>query len=749
MVRVLIALLFVVLGSRAHGPDHTHSHHHHHDSHTTSVKRDGANKVRSGMTLSYGSFQQEPSFSFTQSRLRGICTSLVRRTVVGQQAVTYPCFRPIPGVVPQFARQSPMGLVCQGLVRAPRAEYMRVPTCCPGWKRSSSGACVKRDEGELIIQKSLQPKIGSTRSRASAITMPPMPSLTPKMPPQIPSILPQQMTASQMADRMSILRNQDMMQQPEQRMVRKRLEDLTPYPSSNAMNNRLRMMSTFRKSPLAKYGNSMAQWAPRAMYLREMQMGLKAAERLIQRRAMMMRNLNRQMMLGRLSFSPPNVFRSIMIPKGLKLLHIIRTVKPKVEKTEKPRIIITKNLEQNTAAPEPFPEIPKREPEVGLPQTNTIMGRLPPGMFLRGFLPSVMSSKGDGPTPIPDISANELRPKPNLDIVRFPTLPRFPIEMPPVQVQPGPNSPFHTPTPPQSCFSEYVKIVKKCLKDANVELPAAQNFLPGKSSYDQGGVCEKKQMITECIVGNLRPCSSFAEQALVRRTLAETLAEMNRDCRLHELESIESRLVGEIQPGPDSVHHKLELLEPLPQPTPADDVTTATPKPEVTTEEPKTPVDDVDDDDDQAQPEDTPDAASAIDTRDPTDPNTLHHTHDIQMEELAPEYYLPVLIGTAIGLASVILLLSALLCICCRRRIKKKVYIERQPEKPKLLDGVYTIGVPPPVYEVTHGIPHISYEEAKGEKITGSPSSLRRHNIENEAYERVDGTNRKGVVSDI
>ncbi|XP_060079407.1 uncharacterized protein LOC132558812 [Ylistrum balloti] len=374
------------------------------------------------------------------------------------------------------------------------------------------------------------------------------------------------------------------------------------------------------------------------------------------------------------------------------------------------------------------------------------MGRLPPDMFLRGFLPGVMSSRGDGPTPIPDISANELRPKPNLDVVRFPTLPKFPIDMPPVQVQPGPNSPLHTPPPPQSCFAEYVKIVKQCLKDANVELPAAQNFLPGKSSYDQGGVCDKKQMITECIVGNLRPCTSLTEQALVRRTLAETLAEMNRDCRLHELESIESRLVGEIQPGPDAVHHKLELLEPLPQPTTAEKVTQTTSKPEITTEEqPKQ----NDDNDDHTTPQDTAVPSDSDKKHGEPDQNALQHSHDIHVEELAPEYYLPLLIGTAIGLASVILLFSALLCICCRRRIKKKVYIERQPEKPKLLDGVYTIGVPPPVYEVTHGIPHISYEEAKGEKITGSPSSLRRHNIENEEYERVDGTSRKGVVSDI
>lgn len=125
-----------------------------------------------------------------------------------------------------------------------------------------------------------------------------------------------------------------------------------------------------------------------------------------------------------------------------------------------------------------------------------------------------------------------------------------------------------------------------------------------------------------------------------------------------------------------------------------------------------------------------------------------HHTHDILIEEASHDYYLPLLIGTAIGLAAITILLCTLVCICCRRRIKRKIYIDREPEKPGLLNGVYTIGVPPPVYEV-NGIPPISYEEAKGEKITGSPSSLRRHNIENEAYESVENTTRNGVVSDI
>lgn len=117
----------------------------------------------------------------------------------------------------------------------------------------------------------------------------------------------------------------------------------------------------------------------------------------------------------------------------------------------------------------------------------------------------------------------------------------------------------------------------------------------------------------------------------------------------------------------------------------------------------------------------------------------VQHVHD----EITHEYYLPLLIGTAIGVAAIFCLLLAILCICCRRRIKKKIYVEKEPEKPKLFDGIYTIGVPPPVYEV-NGIPPLSYEEVRGIKITGSPSSMRRHNEEN-----AENNSRRGVVSDI
>lgn len=341
------------------------------------------------------------------------------------------------------------------------------------------------DEGKLIIQTSLQPKLASQKSRPPMMPQLPLPmmhkmplqissrlapqisprlppqisprfsphtsprlppQMSPRMPPHISSRLPPQLTASQISERMSPLQRPSMMRRPNapgQKLIPKSLNDLTPYPASNGMEKRMRLISTFRNSPLARFGNSMAQWAPRAMYMREMQMGLRAAQMAAQRRAQIMRNIKRQMMMRRRRpFNPPGMFRRIMIPKGLRLLHIIRTLKPKMKESVKKDNIIAEKQKSSPVVPaKPFPQIPQQKQDLRTPQSQGIMGRLPSPVFLSRLLPHVMSMPNqDGPTPIPDISASELRPKPNLDLVRFPQLPKFPIEMPPVRVQPGPNS---------------------------------------------------------------------------------------------------------------------------------------------------------------------------------------------------------------------------------------------------------------------------------------------------------------------
>lgn len=79
-------------------------------------------------------------------------------------------------------------------------------------------------------------------------------------------------------------------------------------------------------------------------------------------------------------------------------------------------------------------------------------------------------------------------------------------------------------------------------------------------------------------------------------------------------------------------------------------------------------------------------------------------------DEIIYEYYFLFLIGIVIGVVVIFCFLLVIFCICCRRRIKKKIYVERELEKLKLFEGIYIIGVFFLVYEV-NGIFLFFYEE--------------------------------------
>lgn len=127
-------------------------------------------------------------------------------------------------------------------------------------------------------------------------------------------------------------------------------------------------------------------------------------------------------------------------------------------------------------------------------------------------------------------------------------------------------------------------------------------------------------------------------------------------------------------------------------------------------------------------------------------PQSQSHEHRVHVEEVSHDYYLPLMIGMSIGIAAVVILVGALLCICCGRKIQKRMYMAKEPEKPQLVNEVYTIGLPPPIYE-SNGIPHISYEEAKGQKI-GTPNSSRRASDE-ASQRRAETSSLGGCVTDI
>lgn len=450
--------------------------------------------------------------------------------------------------------------------------------------------------------------------------------------------------------------------------------------------------------------------------------------------------------------------------------------------------------------PSVFPQIPQRPPmqQREMPQIPNTQGPLfhPMHMMAQNspMHRQMMQSRPHFPQ-IPPHPMAQLLQRMREDRVQ---LPKIPVQMPPVQVQPGPNLGFPTPPP---CFAAYLDVVQSCFKQAEVEMPPDHGILNGDYNYQ--GVCQKKIQIADCIKQSTHPCSSLQEHMLVRTTMVNTLSEIDRICRIDSIQGIEQRMsVGDdVNPPPTQVTHDhvhmhgdvihshphdhphdhshdhshddhdhdhahlpldTQLEEKTVQVEPATEPSTdgiqflgpsaqaqPDPVPEIKQEEIKPDVkQEVKQEIKEAIEEAKKDETVVMDVFKGVDTTVEKHMHahpHVQHvhDEITHEYYLPLLIGTAIGVAAIFCLLLAILCICCRRRIKKKIYVEREPEKPKLFEGIYTIGVPPPVYEV-NGIPPLSYEEVRGIKITGSPSSVRRHNEEN-----AENSSRRGVVSDI
>ncbi|XP_050393463.1 uncharacterized protein LOC126811680 isoform X1 [Patella vulgata] len=89
------------------------------------------------------------------------CISLVRRTKVEELPIPYLCIPGKPGGVPLPKKSNPRTSailvmmywhgwrVCKYTMKVPMAEYIRVPTCCPGWESGPSGECSVPKGGQM------------------------------------------------------------------------------------------------------------------------------------------------------------------------------------------------------------------------------------------------------------------------------------------------------------------------------------------------------------------------------------------------------------------------------------------------------------------------------------------------------------------------------------------------------------------------------------------------------------------------
>ncbi|XP_061176823.1 uncharacterized protein LOC133185541 isoform X2 [Saccostrea echinata] len=708
------------------------------------------------------------------------CMVIVRRTFLEKEMVIYPCFRPIRGVTPVSAHQSSLGMVCRGYTTIPSTKYLRMSICCPGWYSDQQGRCTMKVDD---------------RGRES------------KMP------------------RLSAPVKED---KP------KNLNSLPKYPAS---------YDNHRYGPMMRTQPPADRWTPNNMAMRRIQRMMEQRLRLIEmiERKMKEREqsistvppvpqspvgklfptvrkfitVSKSFIPARKGMSPSQQTKISQVPiRQQTAQQVPRIPKPQ---QQKPQLIISQKktfvqvprqstpqfspVRQSTRVhlnmPNPFPQIPQRPPmeQRQMPQ----IPRAPDRRFqmMPGNVPMNrhMSQHHSQFPRIPPHPMSQLLQRMGQDRV---FLPRVPVQMPPVQVQPGPNIGFPAPPP---CFAAYLDVVQSCFKESGVEMPPDHGILNG--DYNYRGVCQEKIAIADCIKRSVHPCSTLQEHMLIRTTMVNTLSEIDRICRIDNIRGIEHRMTAgdDITPPPtqlpqDNIHMHGDVVHSHPHDHPHDhshdhphdhehlplDTPLDTPLQENTVQvepatEPSTDGIQFLGPSDQIKPdpviEDKQDIATEIkkeikpeikqaineakkdesvmveltkmiennvDRHGHAHPH-IQHTHD----DITHEYYLPILIGTAIGVAAIFLLLLAILCVCCRRRIKKKIYVEKEPEKPKLFEGIYTIGVPPPVYEV-NGIPPLSYEEVRGVKITGSPSSVRRHN---DANDEVEYSSRRGVVSDI
>ncbi|CAC5409900.1 unnamed protein product [Mytilus coruscus] len=752
------------------------------------------------------------------------CMALLRRTVIRKELLTYPCFHPVPGVVPVVAHQTPMGLVCRGYTNSPSTQYIRLPTCCPGFQPDKHGHCIRRNDmlmtgtnqkhhhqdqqqgpkrledleeypasyenkRQQIMNKVLsQPKHWAPhpmimrridailkqrqhflRQMQKDMTKPTQKQLTPaslmnglfpdgphrllgqqqsKSVPEIPRQPEQAVKNHQQQKPMHQHHNQmhhDMSHAFHSALHKNNIphehdKQGNPQMHANQLKSNNAFVNQQNMQMSAKTQMQMTRQQQLFHLQQQRQRAMDMRQRMLHHRRMLQQaqaQRHQHMMMQKLQNDAQQGHRQMpVIPTQQQSHHQRQTIPP---------FVIRRQYVSNAKQ---FPNVPQMRASVMMAISPHAIKQFFQQTSVRGF---------------PKVPTHHMN--------RYPVqLPRIPVETPPVSIRPGPNSPFSVHPPPE-CFSQYMMVVKKCFQEANIQIPLDHNMF--NVNYNYNGVCQNREMIIACIFNHLSPCNSPQEQHLVKATIGHTVDEMNRFCQIGQINGIEERMGGRddrVPMDPDHLEQPMDNADPVPEPVqevpiiPEDHHASSLGQHTLNLHAHKEKVSQIDEYQgslpEAPVPENVIEKKSDVTISEHKDSQnvigTAHaHIHDddkdreheVHMMELQEEqYYLPILIGTAIGVAGIFVLLLAIFCVCYRRRLQKKIYLEKETEKPKLFD-VYTIGVPPPVYEV-NGIPPISYEEAKGEKFTGSPASVRRHNADNE-YQQPETGRKSGVVSDI
>ncbi|XP_063404820.1 uncharacterized protein LOC134688247 isoform X2 [Mytilus trossulus] len=760
------------------------------------------------------------------------CMALLRRTVIRKELLTYPCFHPVPGVVPVVAHQTSMGLVCRGYTNSPSTQYIRLPTCCPGSQPDKNGQCVRRNDvtmpetSQIQHQNQHQDQQHGPKRLEDLEEYPA--SYEKKRQQTINQVLSQ---PKHWAPHPMIMRRIDAILKQRQHFLRQMQKDRT-NPTQKSLTPASLMNGLFPDGPHRHLGPQEPKSVPEIPRQSEQavndhqhqkpmhqhhnhqmhhdmshafhsslhkhniphehdQQGnpqmhanqLKSNNAFVNQQNMQMAVKNQMQMSRQQQLFQLQQQRQRAMDMRQRMLHHRRMLQ-QAQAQRHQQMMMQKLQNAAQQGHRQMPTIPQQQQQQqpNHDQRQTIQ----PFVIRRQFVsnnkqfpnvPQMRASVMMSISPhaiqhfFQQTSVRNFPKVPTHHRTRFPVqLPRIPVETPPVSIRPGPNSPFSVHPPPE-CFSQYMTVVKKCFQEANIQIPLDHNMFNVNYNYD--GVCQNREMIIACIFNHLAPCNSPQEQHLVKATIGHTVDEMNRFCQIGQINGIEERMGGRddrIPMDPDHLEQSMDNLGPVPEPVqevpiiPEDQHAISLGQHTLNLDahkEQQAHIDEYHGSLPEAPvPETLIEKQSDVTISEHKDSQNViggahahihdddkDREHDVHMMELQEEqYYLPILIGTAIGVAGIFVLLLAIFCICYRRRLQKKVYLQKETEKPKLFD-VYTIGVPPPVYEV-NGIPPISYEEAKGEKFTGSPASVRRNNAENE-YQQPETGKKPGVVTDI
>ncbi|WAR06981.1 hypothetical protein MAR_016939 [Mya arenaria] len=645
------------------------------------------------------------------------CYTTARRSFFMTRMVHYPCNRRMPGVPVVRSFMGPMGPVCMSYIREPVYRYFKVPVCCPGLAVNAEGRCVSS------LQMNQTPR-----------------NSKPQM--QRPNNNNMMSMAARMREAMWVRAQKDMARRRaamhmamRNKTMQRRREMAPPMPPRRPHMAPLMHMYHFNQMMNQRNFERQRPQQPRITFLRFNRSSTPPMPHPVQQPPLSGRFIN----IIRNRFNPTSPFPFVTRPSlpAPPMYNMIRPPRPNSMMARIiPRVVLSArmlpitNLRQFTADPEQTQ--PKEAATRVVPQETQYqdVGAQTDG-FQQDQFPQI-------PEPRQESQENGLQvdgfgkeynqmdqfahedgfhgfQEPAESMMQV-DLPQKPVEMPDLIVEQAPASMGEQ----ESCIVQLETAVKTCLKTNNIDVPDVMSAFEPFNEDKSRVLCQAEDAIFKCISDTLNQCSVEYDAAVARDMLLETAQTVKSMCELRavsvQVQEPTADVSSATQIGDVDTSATVENVDAIP--TEAKPATS--PEKNLAASPEKNDITIIEEAPRQAAP-----SVESFKT-------AIEHEVHVQ-EMLMREHLLPILLGAGVGFIVLVLFVSLIICCCCKRRLHKKMRIIKELEKPPLKDGIYTIGVSPPHYEV-NGIPPMYYEEAKGEIFTSaSPSVVEGSDLADEA----------------